>query len=162
MKKTSLFYITTVAVAIACLVLDLIFQDNSFSFLGICFSITMLVYGICLIIRGFHFKIDSSLFLGIIIFTFGVVSIITNFTEWGYMQLWHYILLGASASSLITGLYFKNVTQKKWSIVFLILFVITLCYQTFKLFNIWVMLGLILVTIIAFIIINNIVQSRRS
>lgn len=155
-RKTSLFYITTVAVAILCLVLDLIFQDNSFSFLGICFSITMLIYGLCLIIRGFHFKVDSSLFLGIIIFAFGIISILTNFTVWSYFDLWHYLILSASISSLITGVYFKSKTQKKLSILFLVIFIITLCAQTFDLFNVWIMIAAILVTLIIFIIINNI------
>lgn len=161
MKRTSLFYIVTVAVAIACLVLDLIFQDISFSFLGICFSITMLVYGICLVIRGFNFKVDSSLFLGIIIFVFGIIGMLSTFTQWGYMQLWHYLILSASVSSLITGIYFKSWAHKKLAILFLVIFIIALCYQAFNLFNVWVMLGLVLVAFIAFIIINNILQSRR-
>ena len=106
-KKTSIFYITTVAVAVACLILDLIFPDISFSFLGICFALTMLVYGICLILRGFKFKIDSSLFLGITIFVFGIITTMTYFTPWGYFKLWHFLLLGFSLASFITGLYFK-------------------------------------------------------
>ncbi|MBQ8762443.1 MAG: hypothetical protein IJZ26_03965, partial [Clostridia bacterium] len=137
-KRTSIFYITTVAVAIICLILDLIFPNNTFSFLGICFALTMLVYGICLIIRGFKFKIDSSLLLGVIIFVFGIISTMTYFTPWGYFDLWHYLLLGASLASLITGLYFKTNAQKKLAILFLGLFLLAMLFQV-GLYKIWIM-----------------------
>ena len=159
-KRTSIFYITTVAVAIACLILDLIFQDISFSFLGICFAITMLVYGFCLIVRGFKFKIDSSLFLGIIIFVFGVVTTTTYFTPYGYLNLWHYLLLGVSLASLVTGIYFKINTQKKLAIFFLGLFAIAFLYQI-NVCNIIVMFIAMAIYIIGFIIINNILYNRR-
>ena len=159
-KRTSIFYITTVSVAIACLIMDLIFQDISFSFLGICFAITMLVYGFCLIVRGFKFKIDSSLFLGIIIFVFGVVTTTTYFTPYGYLNLWHYLLLGVSLASLVTGIYFKINTQKKLAIFFLGLFAIAFLYQI-NVCNIIVMFIAMAIYIIGFIIINNILYNRR-
>ena len=159
-KKTSIFYITTVGVAIACLILDLIFPKNSFSFLGICFSLTMLVYGMCLILRGLQFKIDSSLFLGIIIFAFGIISIMTSFTHLGYFDLWHYILLGISVASLVTGFYFKITAQKKLAILFLGLFAFALLFQL-NMYNWLVMLIIMFVWIIGFIIINNILHNRR-
>lgn len=159
-KKTSIFYITTVAVAIVCLILDLIFQDLSFSFLGICFAITMLVYGICLIGRGFKFKIDSSLFLGIIIFVFGIISIMTYFTPWGYFDLWVYILLGASISSLITGVYFKTNAQKKLSVLFLGLFLLALLHHI-GWYNVWVMIASWGILVFGFIIVNNMLLNRR-
>lgn len=159
-KKTSIFYITTVGVAIACLILDLIFPKNTFSFLGICFALTMVVYGMCLIIRGFQFKIDSSLFLGVIIFAFGVISIMTYFTPWGYFDLWHYIFLGASLSSLVTGLHFKITAQKKLTVLFLGLFVFASLFQT-VIYNWLVMLIIMLLWIIGFIIINNMLHNRR-
>ena len=159
-KKSSIFYITTVVVAIACLILDLIFTNNRFSFLGICFALTMLVYGLCLIVRGLRFKIDSSLFLGIIIFVFGIISTLTYFTPYGYMHLWHYILLVASVSSLITGLYFKSVTQKKWTILFLGLFVVALLFQL-EVYKWWIMLICMIGWVAVFIIANNIIISRR-
>lgn len=158
-KKTSIFYITTVAVAVACLILDLIFPNNSFSFLGICFAITMLIYGICLIIRGFNFKIDSSLFLGIIIFVFGIISTMTYF-NFSYFDLWHYLLLGTSLSSFITGIYFKTNAQKKLAILFLGLFVLAFLFQI-DIYNIWIMIISMLVFVIGFIIVNNILHNRR-
>lgn len=160
-KKTSIFYISTVVVAIACLILDLVFPDMKFSFLGICFGITMLVYGLCLIIRGLRFKIDSSLFLGIIILAFGVISMLTYFTEYGYVDMWYYLVLSASISSFLTGMYFKSNGLKKLSILFLGLFVILLLYQGFDLIKWWVMLILLVVWVLGFILINNIIQSRR-
>lgn len=159
-KRTSIFYITTVAVAVICLILDLIFPDNSFSFLGICFALTMLVYGFCLIIRGFKFKIDSSLFLGIIIFSFGIISVMTYFTPWGYLFLWHYILLGASLASFITGCYFKTAGQKKLALLFLGLFTLAFLFQV-EIYNIWTMLVCMLVFVIGFIVVNNILHNRR-
>ena len=157
-KKSSIFYITTVVVAVICLILDLIFPNNSFSFLGICFALTMLVYGLCLIVRGFRFKIDSSLFLGIIIFSFGIVSTLTYFTDYGYKHLWHYILLGASLSSFITGVYFKITMQKKWAVLFLGLFLIAMLFQL-KLYNLWIMLIGMAGWTIVFIIANNIINN---
>ncbi|MFQ6724481.1 MAG: hypothetical protein ACLRFE_04050 [Clostridia bacterium] len=159
-KRTNIFYITTVAVAIICLVLDLIFQDNSFSFLGICFALTMLAYGLCLIIRGFNFKIDSSLFLGIVILSFGIISLLTYFSGLGYFELWHYILLGLSFASFVTGIYFKTNFQKKLSLLFLGIFIITFLFQI-DIYNVWIMLISILVWIVIFIITNNILHNRR-
>ena len=159
-KRTSIFYITTVAVAVICLILDLIFPNNTFSFLGICFALTMLVYGICLIIRGFNFKIDSSLFLGIVILSFGVISIMTYFTPWGYLDLWHYLLLGASLASIITGIYFKTNAQKKLAILFLGLFVLALLFQL-DLYKVWIMFIAWFVWVVGFIIVNNILHNRR-
>lgn len=159
-KRTNIFYITTVVVAIVCLILDLIFTDLSFSFLGICFALTMLAYGICLIARGLHFKIDSSLFLGVAIFVFGVISVITSFTQFSYLDLWHYLLLGLSGASAITGLYFKIVTQKKLSLLFLGLFVLAFLFQI-NTYNIWIMLLTMFIWVIAFIVANNILLSRR-
>jgi len=159
-RKVNIFYITTVAVAVICLILDLIFQDLSFSFLGICFAITMLVYGFCLIFRGFRFKIDSSLFLGIIIFVFGIISVMIYFTPWSYFDLYIYMFLGASLASIVTGLYFKVSGQKKLSILFLVAFVIALLHQI-DLYNVWIMLLLWIVAVICFIIVNNILRSRR-
>ena len=159
-KRTSVFYITTVVVAIVCLILDLIFTDISFSFLGICFGLTMLVYGMCLIVRGLHFKIDSSLFLGVAILVFGVISVITSFTQLSYLDLWHYMLLGLSGASAITGLYFKIGMQKKLSILFLGLFVLAFLSQI-NTYNIWIMILTMFIWIIAFIVANNILLNRR-
>lgn len=159
-KKTSIFYITTVAVAVACLILDLIFPNNTFSYLGICFALTMLVYGICLIVRGVRFKIDSSLFLGVTILVFGVISIMTYFTPWGYFDLWHYIILGAGLASLIAGIYFKSAGLKKLTILFVGLFVFALLFQI-NLYKWWVMLIIMLVWIIGFLMVNNILHNRR-
>ena len=160
-KRINIFYITTVLVAVACLILDLIFPDNTFSFLGICFALTMLVYGLCLIVRGFRLKIDSSLFLGVIIFVFGIISTMTYFTPWGYLDLWHYILLGASFASFVTGIYFKVNVQKKLSVLFLGAFVIAFLFQI-NLYNIWTMLGGIVGWIIGFIVFNNVINNRRN
>lgn len=161
-KKTSIFYISTVVVAIACLILDLVFPDMKFSFLGICFGITMLVYGFCLIVRGLRFKIDSSLFLGIIIFAFGVISMLTYFTKFTYVDMWYYLVLSASFSSLATGLYFKSTGLKKLSILLLGIFVILLIYQGFDLVKWWVMLILLVVWTLGFIVVNNLIQARRN
>lgn len=159
-RRTNIFYISTVAVAIICLILDLIFPHNSFSFLGICFAITMLVYGLCLIIRGMQLKIDSSLFLGVIIFTFGVISMLTYFTDYGYFDLWHYLLLGISLACLVTGLYFKVIAQKKLALLFLGLFIVALLFQL-NIYKWWIMLMIMLAWVIVYIIGNNILHSRR-
>ena len=159
-KRTNIFYITTVVVAIVCLILDLIFPNNTFSFLGICFALTMLVYGFCLIVRGVRFKIDSSLFLGISIFVFGVISTMTYFTPWGYFRLWHYLLLGMSLASFVTGIYFKTNVQKKLAVLFLGAFVLAFLFQI-SLYNVWIMLILMSVWLIGFIIVNNILHNRR-
>ena len=159
-KKTNIFYITTVAVAVVCLILDLIFDDLSFSFLGICFALTMLVYGLCLIIRGLQLKIDSSLFLGIIIFAFGIISIITSFTDWGYLDLWHYLLLGVSIASVVTGMHFKITAQKKIALLFLGLFIVAYLSQI-GLYRWWQMLVGMLLWVAGFVIVNNVLNNRR-
>ena len=158
-RRTSILYIATVVVAVICLILDLIFQDITFSFLGICFSLTMLVYGICLIVRGFKLKIDSSLFLGIIILSFGLLSITTDFTAYGYLDLLHYLLIGASFASFATGIYFKSKSQIKLTILFVGLFVIIHLFKM-NIFKWWIMLIACAIWALMYIIINNIFQSR--
>lgn len=161
MKRSNIFYISTVIVAIVCLVLDLIFPNNSFSFLGVCFAITMLVYGLLLILRGFQLKIDSSLFLGVIILVLGTISIIPHFTDYRYADLWHYLLLGISLSSFVTGVYFKIKAHKNLAILFLGLFVLGLLFQL-KIYKWWIMLLSMLALVIVFIIFNNILHNRRN
>ncbi|MBQ3502794.1 MAG: hypothetical protein IJA72_03935 [Clostridia bacterium] len=158
-RRTSILYIATVAVAVICLILDLIFQDIAFSFLGICFSLTMMVYGLCLIVRGFRFKIDSSLFLGIIILCFGILSTIADFTEYGYLDLLHYLLIGASIASLITGIYFKSKSQQKLTILFIGFFVIVFLFKI-HLYKWWIMLLACIVWLFGYLVVNNILQNR--
>ena len=158
-KRTSVLYISTVAVAALCLILDLIFQDMPFSFLGICFSLTMIVYGLCLVVRGLKFKIDSSLFLGIIIFCFGILSTIADFTKYGYLDLLHYLLLGASIASLVTGIYFKSKSQQKLTILFVGFFIIMLLFKM-HVYKWWAMLIASVVWVFSYLIVNNILNSR--
>lgn len=160
-KRTSVLYITTVIVAVACLILDLIFQDLAFSFLGICFSLTMIVYGLCLIVRGIRFKIDSSLFLGVIILSFGIISTIADFTEYGYLDLLHYLLLGASLAGFITGIYFKAKGQKKLAILFVGLFIFAFLFKI-GLYKWWIMLIIMLAWSVGFMIVNNILHNRSN
>ena len=102
----------------------------------------------------------SVILLGIIIFVFGVISIMTHFSPWGYLDLWHYLLLGASLSSLVTGIYFKTNGQKKLAILFLGLFILALLFKI-DMFNVWIMLVAMFVFVLGFIIVNNVLQSRR-
>ena len=158
-RRVNVLYIVTVAVAVICLILDLIFQDIAFSFLGICFSLTMIVYGLCLIIRGLRLKIDSSLFLGIIILCFGIISTIADFTEYGYLDLLHYLLIGASLASVITGIYFKSKSQQKLTILFVGLFVLVHLFKL-NLYQWWIMLLACVAWAMAYIVFNNILQNR--
>ncbi len=160
-KKISVFYIVTVAVAITCLILDMVMPNSSFSYLGICLGVTMLVYGITLIIRAFVLKIDASMFLGVIIFSFGVVTTLTYFTPFSYVDLWHYLLLGVSLASFATGIYFKVPAQKKLAGLFLGFFVIAFIYQQLHLFKLWIMFVLMLIWLVGFIVGNNIIMRRR-
>lgn len=160
-KKVSIFYIVTVAVAITCLILDMVVPNSKFSYLGICFGVTLVVYGITLIIRSVTLKIDASMFVGVIILIFGIITNLTYFTSFEYSHLWPYLLLGISLASFITGIYFKINAQKKLAVLFLGAFIIAFMYQLLGLFNLDVMSILISLWIIAFVIINNIIRRRR-
>ena len=160
-KRTSVLYIATVIVAVACLILDLIFQDLPFSFLGICFSLTMLVYGMCLIVRGFRLKIDSSMFLGVIILSFGIISTIVDFTNYGYLELLHYLLLGASLASFVTGIYFKSRGHKKLSILFVGLFIFVFLFKI-GMYKWWIMLIILFAWCFGFMVVNNILHNRSN
>ena len=160
-KKINIFYIVTVVVAIVCLILDMIIPNSSFSYLGICLGVTMVVYGLTLIIRSCVLKIDASMFLGIIVLTFGIVTNLTYFTSLSYANLWQYLILGISLASFVTGIYFKIPAQKKLAVLFLGFFVITFMYQQLNLFKIWVMFVLMIVWLIGFMIGNNIICRRR-
>ena len=160
-KKINIFYIVTVVVAITCLILDMVIPNSSFSYLGICLGATMIVYGLTLIVRSCVLKIDASMFLGIIVLSFGVVTNLTYFTSLSYATLWHYLILGVSLASFVTGIYFKIPAQKKLAILFLGFFVITFIYQQLRLFKLLVMFILLIVWLLVFMIGNNIIYHRR-
>lgn len=160
-KKINIFYIVTVGVAITCLILDMAVPNSKFSYLGICLGVTMVVYGLALIVRSCVLKIDASMFLGVIVLSFGVVTNLTYFTSFSYSNLWHYLILGISLASFVTGLYFKIPAQKKLAILFLGFFVITFIYQQLNLFKLLVMFILLAVWLLVFMIGNNIICRRR-
>ena len=84
----------------------------------------------------------------------------TYFTSWGYFDLWHYLVLGISLASFVTGIYFKINAQKKLALLFLGAFVLTYLFQI-DLYNMWIMFIAIVIWIIGFIIVNNIFHNRR-
>ena len=123
-KKSKILYYSVLIVNIACFLLDLIPGIN-FSFFRISFAVSLVLIGLLLITRAIKLKLDSSMFIGIILLWFGIFNAMQYFAiafDWGWLttrKIIPYYLFSISLSSLITGLYFKDKLQLKLFVLFL-------------------------------------------
>ena len=121
-KKSKILYYSVLFVNLACFILDLIPGIN-FPFFRISFAVSLMLIGLLLITRSVTLKLDSSMFIGVILFLFGVLNMLLYFGQiydWlTAKQIVPYYLFAIALSSLITGLYFKEKFQMKLFILFL-------------------------------------------
>lgn len=151
-SKSKILYFTIMFVNVACFVLDL-FRFTDFTFFMLSFGISLILIGLLLMIRGFSLKIDSSIFIGILIFICGILQLIAKFRIFEFSQIWPGYIFSAALASIVVSIYFKDKFQLKLFFLFLGLGIIGLLY-VMKLYVIWWMIGLMLGWFVLYFIIN--------
>lgn len=163
-RKSKIMYLSLLVVNIVIFILDML--PISFEFFRISFGISLMVMGVSLIIRAFSLKIDSSLFLGLILTLFGALNI-TSFIlvktiNFDVNQMWPYYLFSLAFSSLVTALYFKDKLQLKLFVLFLGFGIITLLYIKLFVKLIWLFVVLMILWFVGYFLINSLLFKKRS
>ncbi len=164
-KKSKILYYSVLIVNLGCFLLDLI-PGIKFTFFRISFAISLVLIGLLLIVRSVKLKLDSSMFIGIILFWFGVFNALQYFAivfnwEWlTTLRIVPYYLLSISFSSLVTGLYFKHKLQIKLFVLFLGFGVITLLFSLNLLGLKWY-IGIMIGWFVAYFVTNSVMFKKR-
>lgn len=166
-KKSKILYWSCLIVNLVCFILDN-FLDNvlklNIAVFRFSFPVTLILIGLLLIARAVTFKLDSSMFIGILSLMLGILN---GFSYIGYItfsldvnQLWPYYLFAISIASFVTGLYFKSKLQLKLFILFLLFGLITLLFVQKLIILVWYIVLMVLVFVIYFVI-NIILNKKR-
>ena len=162
-KKSKILYYSVLFVNLACFILDLIPGIN-FPFFRISFAVSLMLIGLLLITRALTLKIDSSLFIGSLLFLFGVLNMLLYFGQtynWlTVARIVPYYLFAVTISSLITGLYFKDKLQYKICILFLGFGLITLLFVEKLLILGWY-IGIMIAWFVAYFVANLLIFRKR-
>lgn len=160
-KKSKILYYSVLIVNIVCFILDLL--PINFPFFRISFAVSLMLIGTLLIVRAFSLKLDSSMFIGILLLLCGILNFMLYFGQtrlgWSTAQFWPYYLFAVAVASLFTGLYFKDRLQLKLFILFLGFGLISLLFVQ-KLINLWWMIGLLVAWFVLYFVFN-IIKGRK-
>ena len=163
-KKSKILYYSVLFVNLACFILDLIPGIN-FPFFRISFAVSLMLIGILLITRAVSLKLDSSMFIGLMLFMFGVLNMLLYFGQtynWlTVKQIVPYYLFSISLSCLVTGLYFKEKLQLRFFVLFLGFGSITLLF-VLNLLNLGWYIGIMIAWFVMYFIYNIIKTKKRS
>ena len=158
MGKSKILYYSVLFVNLGCFLLDLIPGIN-FSFFRISFAVSLILIGLLLITRSLKLKLDSSMFIGIILFCFGIFNglqyfaIAFNWLWFTTLKIVPYYLFSVSLSSLITGVYFKHKLQLKMFVLFFGFGLITLLFSL-NLLGLWWYVGIMITWFVVYFIVN--------
>ena len=163
-KKSKILYYSVLIVNLSCFILDLI-PGITFPFFRISFALSLMLIGLLLITRAVTLKLDSSLFIGVLLFMFGVLNMLLYFGQlYGWLTTLKnvpYYLFSISLASLITGLYFKERLQIKLFVLFLGFGGITLLFSLSVLELGWY-IGVMVAWFVVYFIANLIIFRKRS
>lgn len=162
-KKSKILYYSVLIVNLLCFILDLIPGIN-FPFFRISFAVSLMLIGLLLITRAVNLKLDSSMFIGVLLFLFGVLNMLLYFGQnagWlSTLGIVPYYLLGVSLASFVTAMYFKDKLQFKICILFLGFGLITLLFSQ-KLLVLGWYIGLMIAWFVLYFIINIVIFKKR-
>jgi len=165
-KKSKILYYSVLFVNLACFILDLIPGIN-FSFFRISFAVSLMLIGLLLFSRAIKLKLDSSMFISIILFMFGVFNAMQYFAivfDWLWLttkRIVPYYIFAIAISSLITGIYFKHKLQLKLFVLFLGFGIFTLLFSLNLITLVWFIV-LMVAWFVTYFIINIVLFKRRS
>ena len=161
-KKSKILYFSVLIVNVVCFILDLL--PINFPFFRISFAVSLMLIGLLLFIRAINYKIDSSMFFGIVLFICGILNFVLYFgqTHFGLdpNQLWPYYLFAVSISSFVTAMYFKDKLQLKIFILFLGFGLLTLLFVK-HLMWLWLYITLMILWFVLYFVINIIRSKKR-
>ncbi len=168
-KKSKILYYSVLIVNVICFLLDLItdFTDINFTFFRLSFAVSLMLIGLLLIARAVKLKLDSSMFIGIILFWFGVFNGLQYFAiafDWDMittLRILPYYLFSVSLASLVTGIYFKHKLQIKLFILFFGFGIITLLFSL-KLLGLGWYIALMASWFVVYFITNLVIFKKRS
>lgn len=165
-KKSKILYYSVLFVNLGCFILDLIPGIN-FSFFRISFAVSLFLIGLLLITRAVKLKLDSSMFIGIILMFFGLFNAMQYFAiafDWSWLttrRILPYYLFAVAVASFVTWLYFKDKLQSKIFILFLGFGLITLLFAENLLVLGWY-IGIMVAWFVVYFITNLIIFKKRS
>lgn len=165
-KKSKILYYSVLFVNLGCFILDLIPGIN-FSFFRISFAVSLFLIGLLLITRAVKLKLDSSMFIGIILMFFGIFNAMQYFAiafDWSWLttkRILPYYLFAVAVASLVTWLYFKDKLQSKIFILFLGFGSITLLFAENLLVLGWY-IGIMVAWFVVYFITNLVIFKKRS
>ncbi|MBO5954779.1 MAG: hypothetical protein J6Q13_02275 [Clostridia bacterium] len=163
-KKSKILYYSVLIVNIACFVLDLI-PGITFPFFRISFAVSLMLIGLLLITRAVNLKLDSSLFIGTLLFLFGILNMLLYFGQtydWlTVKQIVPGYLFAVAVSSLVTGLYFKDKLQLKIFVLFLGFGLIGLLFAL-NLLKLGWFIGIMVMWFAVYFITNLVIFKKRS
>ena len=163
-KKSKILYYSVLFVNLGCFILDLIPGIN-FPFFRISFAVSLMLIGLLLFTRAITLKLDSSMFIGTLLFLFGVLNMLLYFGqtyEWlTVLQIVPGYLFAVSLSSLVTGIYFKEKLQLKLFVLFSGFGLITLLFALKVLVLGWY-IGIIVAWFVVYFIANLVIFKKRS
>lgn len=161
-KKSKIFYYSLLIVNLTFFILDLL--PINFPFFRISFAVSLVLIGILLINRSVMLKLDSSMFLGIILFLCGILNGVLYFGQTYFSldinQLWPYYLFAVAIASFCTAIYYKDKLQAKLFVLFLGFGILTLLFVQ-KLIVLWLFIVLMVCWAVAYFV-YNIVKAKRS
>jgi len=167
-KKSKILYWSCLVVNLVCFVLDLFLLDLlnlpiEIAVFRFSFPASLILIGLLLIARAVTLKLDSSLFIGIILLLLGFLNGFSYVGEITFgldiNQLWPYYLFAVSIACLVTGMYFKNKLQLKLFILFLIFGLITLLFVQKLIILGWYIALMVFVFVVYFAI--NIISNKK-
>ena len=161
-KKSKILYYSVLFVNLGCFILDLIPGIN-FPFFRISFAISLMLIGLLLITRSISLKLDSSMYIGVLLFCFGVLNMLNYFGQGKWitiLQIVPYYLFAFALASLVTGLYYREKLQLKLFILFFGFALITLLYAQKLLILGWY-IGIMVAWFIVYFAVNIIMIKRR-
>ena len=161
-KKSKILYYSVLLVNIVCFILDLL--PINFPFFRISFAVSLILIGLLLIARSVSLKLDSSMFIGVLLLLCGILNATSYFGQVHFglniNQLWPYYLFAVAAASFITAVYFKDKLQAKICVLFIGFGFISLIFVQ-NLLNLWWFVGLMIAWFVAYFTANIIISKKR-
>lgn len=164
-KKSKILYWSCLAVNLVCFVLDMLPLPTNFAFFRISFALSLILISLLLFARAVTLKLDSSMYISILLFCVGVLNAVSYFGSAFFgldiNQLWPYYLFALALASFITGVYFKHNLQLKLFILFLGFGFLTLLFVQQIISKLWLYIVLMIAWFVAYFIVNIIIAKKR-
>lgn len=160
-KKSKIFYYSVLIVNVVFFILDWLPLNLPFAFFRISFPVSLILIGILLINRSVIYKIDSSMFFGVILALTGGIDLLEklskSITTW---HVWPYYLIAIAVASLVTAICYKDKLQIKMFVLFLGFGLISIIFAN-NLIVLWLYIVLMVVWFVAYFVFNIIMAKRR-